>query len=151
MAGSLSGFDPDVFRTNITNTMVMGLPTDPSLQPTFYFRQTSTWPAGTVLDPEGKPIDVRVTSTVTTAQAPTQVPCAVDYAQDTSNNEGLVGTFWSNRAVLTVLDTHYAQIEAAIEVDLSGRRYRIQQVVSIGLGPVTVYQLQCYMKGTGDE
>lgn len=151
MSGTISGFDPDAFRTNILNTMIMGLPEDTALQPTFYFRSTATYPDGTNVDPTGKAIDPRVTVTLTATQAPVQVPCAVQFTQDNTNDEGLVGTFWTDRATVTVLDTQYALIEDAIEVDLSGRRYSIQQVVANGLGPVTVYTLQCYMKGTGGD
>lgn len=151
MAGELTGFNPDTFRTNITATMVMGLSNDTELQPTFFFRSASTYPVGTVLDPEGRPIDPRVTPTLTPAFPPLKVPCAVEYMPDTTNNEGLAGTFWSNRAVLTMLDVQYAQVAEAIEVDLDGRRYLIQQMTSVGLGLVTVYMLQCYAKGTGDS
>lgn len=147
MAGTLSGFDADTFRTSITNTMVMGLPNDDTLKPTFYFRSTSTYPPGTKLDPSGKPIDARMRPTVTSLP-PVQVPCAVEYQQDTSNNESLVGTLWTDRATVTVLDIHYDTIKDAIEVELSGKRYMIQQMTSVGLGPVTVYQLQCYIKGS---
>lgn len=146
MAGTLSGFDADAFRTNITNTMVMGLPNDDALKPTFYFRGTSVYPSGTKLDASGKPIDPRVQPTVTVTD-PLQVPCAVEYQLDTTNDQQLVGTLWTDRAIVTLLDTHYTQVQNAIEVDLSGKRYMIQQMTSVGLGTVTVYQLQCYIKG----
>jgi hypothetical protein len=148
MAGELAGFDPDLFRTTIRNAMIMGLPEPTALQPTFYFRTTYSYPQGTVLDPEGKPIDPRIQATAK-ASAPVQVPCAVEFSPDTTNNEGLAGTFWTDRAMLTVLDTDYASIQEAIEVDLSGERYLIQRVKAIGLGTVTVYQMLCFLKGTG--
>lgn len=147
MAGTLSGFDADAFRTNITNTMIMGLPEDDALKPNFHFESTLTYPVGTITDAEGKPIDPRVQPTVS-APAPVQVPCAIEYVADATNGESQVGTFWSDRATVTLLDTHYTTVKDAIEVDLAGRRYLIQQVFPVGLGPVTVYQLQCYMKGT---
>lgn len=149
MAGLLTGFDPEAFRTSIRNTMIMGLPEPDELKPTFYFRSTYSYPPGTKLDPEGKPIDPRIQATATPASAPLQVPCAVEFSPDATNNEGLSGTFWTDRAMLTLLDTEYAQVEEAIEVDISGRRYLIQQMNPIGLGTVTVYQLQCFLKGTG--
>lgn len=147
MAGSLSGFDATAFRTNITNTMVMGLPNDDNLKPTFYFRETATYPSGTKVDATGKPIDPRVQPTLTPASDPVQVPCAVEFTLDNSNNSTLVGVMWTDRAVVTLLDTHYVLVKDAIEVDLSGKRYMIQQMTSVGLGPVTVYQLQCFIKG----
>lgn len=149
MAGELAGFDPDAFRTNIRDTMIMGLPNEERLKPTFYFRSTYVYPQGTVLDPEGKPIDPRVQATATPSSPPVQVPCAVEFSPDTTNNEGPAGTFWSDRAMLTVLDTDYADIDGAIEVDLAGERYLIQRIKAMGLGSVTIYQILCFLKGTG--
>lgn len=147
MAGALAGFNPDAFRTSITNTMIMGLPNDEALKPTFHFRSSSTYPVDTVLDATGKPIDPRVHATVV-APDPVKVPCTVEFTLDTTNDGTLVGTFWTDRALVTVLDTHYALVQDAIEVDLSGKRYLIQQMTSVGLGEVTVYQLQCFIKGS---
>lgn len=149
MAGDLAGFDQDAFRSIIQSTMTMGLPVPTNLQPTFYFEQTYSYPAGTVMDPEGKPIDPRVKATATATTDPVQVPCAVEFSTDDTNNEGPAGTFWTDRAVLTLLDVDYAKVAQAREVDLSGQRYLIQKMKAIGLGPVTVYQLQVFLKGTG--
>lgn len=146
MANDLLGFDADLFRTNITNTMVMGLPVPVDERPTFYFPVTTTYPDGTLLDSEGKPIDPRITPT-RTSPASVQVPCAVEYATDTSNNQDLVGTFWATRATITLLDIHYALVKDAIEVDLAKRRYLIQELTEVGLSTVTVYSLICFRKG----
>jgi hypothetical protein len=150
MSGDLAGFNADTFRTQITNTMIMGLPSDPALQPKFYFRSTSTYATGTLVDAEGKPIDPRIKPTATSAAAPVMVPCAVEFTPDNSNDEGLAGTFWATRAVLTLLDVHYTQVKDAIEVDLGGRRYLVSYLEPpVGLGPVTVYRLHCFPKGVG--
>jgi hypothetical protein len=151
MAGELTGFNPDTFRSVITATMVMGLPQKPEEQPTFYFRTIVTYPVGTKLDTEGRPIDPRIKPSVTTALPPIQVPCAVEFAPDTTNDEGLAGTYWQTRAVLTLLDTQYEQVKDAIEVQLGDRRYIISFLYPpLGLGLVTVYQLSCFAKGTGE-
>jgi len=142
----LSGFDADTFRTNILNTMIMGLPVPVEERPTFFFPETLAYPEGTLLDSEGKPIDVRIKPT-RSAPEPVQVPCAVEFATDTTNETGLVGTLWQTRATLTLLDEQYAQVREAIEVNLAGRRYLIQEMQSVGLGPVTVYTLVCFRKG----
>ena len=92
MAGNLAGFDPDFFRTVITSTMTMGLNTQTELQPTFYFPRTTTWPGGTILDAEGKPVDARVQAVVTQA-TPLAVPCAVEFVGDGTDNEELVKVF----------------------------------------------------------
>jgi hypothetical protein len=142
----LEGFDADEFRTNIANTMIMGLPVPLDERPTFYFPETLTYPEGTLLDTEGKPIDARI-KPVRTAPDPVQIPCAVEFSPDTTNETGLVGNFWQTRAALTVLDIHYAKVREAIEVDLAGRRYLIQEMQNVGLGSVTVYTLICFRKG----
>lgn len=149
MAGILAGFDPDLFRTTIVNTMVMGENSDDALKPTFHFARTSTWPVGTILDAFGKPLDARVQAVVT-SRAPVQVPCAVEFAQDTTDNETLVGTFRQTRAVLTLLDEQYADVSAAIEVDIDGHRYSINDMHTVALGPVNVYQLLCFRKGVDE-
>lgn len=142
----LTGFDPDAFRTNITNTMIMGLPEDPTLQPTFYFRAVKTYPAGTLLDTEGSPLDPRIEATVT-APDPVQVPCAVEYTANSTDQETLIGTFKTGRAKLTLLDVAYELVKDAIEVSLGEVRYNITfQEPPIGLGPVTVYQLHVFPK-----
>lgn len=147
MANELAGFNPDLFRSSITSTMIMGLPQNDAEKPTFHFPQTSVWPGGTRLDTEGRPIDPRVKPVSASGKTAVQVPCAVEYATDTTNEGTMVGTFWDARAVVTVLDTDYATIKDAIEVDLSTKRYLIQEMTEVGLGPVTVYQLMCFRKG----
>lgn len=142
----LSGFAADTFRSNIINTMIMGLPVPVGQRPTFHFPATLTYPQGTVLDSGGKPIDPRI-KPIRTAPTPVQVPCAVEFASDTTPDTGLVGPYWETRATVTVLDIQYEQVKDAIEVDLSGRRYLIQEMTSVGLGPVTVYTLICFRKG----
>lgn len=146
MAGTLSGFDPDQFRTNIVNTMVMGLNSHAELKPTFYFPKVTTWPNGTILDTFGKPVDGRVQAAIT-SPAPVQVPCAVEFAPDTTDNEAMTGTYRQTRCTLTLLDTQYALVSAAIEVDVDGHRYIINDLHTVALGPVNVYQLLCFRKG----
>lgn len=142
----LTGFDPDNFRTVISETMTMGLPVATELQPTFYFRPVKTYPHGTLLDTEGSPLDPRIQATVSTPD-PVQVPCAVEYTSSTTDEETWVGTFRTGRARLTLLDIHYEQIQDAIEVSLGGARYNIVfQEPPVGLGTVTVYFLHVFPK-----
>lgn len=146
MANDLAGFDPDLFRSSIRDTMIMGLPQDEAERPTFYFPATGySYPEGTLLDTEGRPIDPRIKGTPV-QKAAVQVPCAIETALDTSNGGGLF-THWDTRKQLTVLDVDYAGIADSTEVDLSKERYLIQEVTSVGLGPVTIYQLMCFRKG----
>lgn len=147
MADDLDGFDPDDFRDQITNTMVMGLPVPVEERPTFHFPGTDTFPVGTPMTPEGRPVDPRIAPATSTSKDPVQVPCAVEFATDSTNDTGLAGAFWQTRATLTLLDIHYAQVKDATEVDLAGRRYLIQEMTNVGLSTVTVYTLTCFRKG----
>ena len=148
MAGTLSGFNPDTFRLNIRNAMIMGLPDNTALQPTFYFSPgTPTYPGGTIMDSSGKPIDTRIQPTYT-SPSPVLVPCAVEFAPDSSDSEGLLGTFKQTKVILTVLDEDYISIQDAIEVTVNQQRYIISDSMSYGLGTVIVYQLFCFRKDT---
>lgn len=138
--------DAEDFRSAIRDTMQMGLPQDRGLRPTFHFPATITYPAGTILDSEGRPIDPRIKGAPNQKDAK-QPPCTVDYAPDTTNEGGLVGTNWDGRAVVTILDVDYELVADAIEVDLSAKRYLIQERTTVGLGSCTVYQLRCFQKG----
>lgn len=147
MADAIPGFSPDVFRTNIHFAMQLGLPQATKDRPTFYFRTTKTFPVGTVTDTEGVPLDPRIAATVT-APDPVQVPCAVEFSADRSDNESLVGTFRDTKVTLTLLDVDFAKVKDAIEVGIGQVRYNIGFLAPpIGLGQATVYQLHCFPKG----
>lgn len=127
--------------------MQLGLPQEAKDRPTFYFRQTKTFPAGTVTDTEGVPLDPRIAATVT-APDPVQVPCAVEFSATSSDGETLVGTFRETHLTLTLLDVDFAQVKDAIEVAVGQVRYNIGYMAPpIGLGTATVYQLHCFPKG----
>jgi hypothetical protein len=147
MADTIPGFDPDVFRTNIHFAMNMGLPQDTAQRPTFHFKATKTFPAGTLLDSEGTPLDPRVPATIS-APDPVQVPCAVEFQTTRNDDESLVGTFRQTAASLTLLDVDYDLVKDAIEVALNGVRFNIGYAEPpIGMGTVTIYTLHCFPKG----
>lgn len=147
MAGTIPGLDPQVFRDNIHFAMNMGLPPDPAQRPTFHFRAVKTYPAGTLLDSEGTPLDPRVAATIS-APDPVQVPCAVEFQTTRNDDESLVGTFRQTAASITLLDVDYDVVKDAIEVALNGNRFNIGYLEPpIGMGEVTVYILHCFPKG----
>ena len=147
MADPLIGFDPDVFRTNIHLAMQMGLPQKTEDRPTFFFREVRAFPPGTILDSEGSPLDPRIAPVVTETD-PVQVPCAVEFTADPSDNENLVGTFRDTKVTLTLLDVDYERVKDAIEVGIGRVRYNIGFMAPpLGLGQATVYQLHCFPKG----
>lgn len=147
MADLVPGFDPQVFRDNIHFAMQLGLPQKTEDRPTFYFREVRSFPVGTVLDSEGSPLDPRIAPVVTTTP-PVQVPCAVEFQADGTDNQGLVGTFRDSKVTLTLLDVDFEKVRDAIEVALGQVKYNISFLAPpIGLGQATVYQLHCFPKG----
>lgn len=140
----LTGFDADNFRDKIRQTMLMGLPNVSADKPTFYFREVKTWPAGTVTDTEGSPLDPRIQPTITSPE-PVQVPCAVEFKTTRNDDEGLAGSFHDTAATLTILDVDWELIKDAIEVTLNGERYYISyESPVIALGPVDVHTVHVF-------
>lgn len=155
MAGILAGFDPDNFRTQIRNTMIMGLPGDPADWPTFYGSNVRAWPttypngSPIIFDDDGSPLDPTVAPLPASANVGIQVPCAVEFKATSADNLTLIGNFRDTSAVLTLLDTEYVKVKDAETVELARKRYFINYTAPpMGLGPVTVYQM--YLAPTGD-
>lgn len=146
MAGTNPAFNAAEFRTNIIATMNMGLPVDPAERATFRWRTETTFD---VADPAGNPYDFTSAPVDTDSHVDVQVPCAVEFVSRTIAADGTsLGEFKSPRAVITVLDTHYPDIEGANEVLLGGDAYTINFVAPpLGLFDVTVYQLHCTAVG----
>ena len=142
MAGTNPAFNAAEFRTNIIATMNMGLPVDPAERATFRWRTETTFD---VADPSGNPYDFTSSPVDTDAHADVQVPCAVEFVTHQTTGDGTaLGAFRTPRAIITVLDTHYPDIEGASEVLLGGNTYVINFVAPpVGLFDVTVYQLHC--------
>lgn len=127
--------------------MQLGLPQNVEDRPTFYFREVHTFPLGTLLDSEGTPLDPRIAAVVTSPD-PVQVPCAVEFAPDRTDNETIVGTFRDTKVTLTILDVDFALVQDAIEVAIGKKRYNISDIAPpLGMGTATVYQLLCFPKG----
>ena len=145
MAGSDPRFNPVQFRDAITFAMNMGLPTDDSESATFHFRKTKQFPTGTRLDQDGNPLDPNVLPVVERPE-PVKVPCAVEFSP-AGLDERPVGAFKPTKAVITILDVHWPQVQDAIEVELGGDRYVISYTEPpIGLFEVTVYRMVCFAR-----
>lgn len=154
MANALAGFDPDNFRTQIRNTMIMGLPQTIAERPTFYSPAVTEWPthypSGDPInfDDDGKPLDPSVRPVTHGGDVGIQVACAVEFKPTTGDTETIIGNFRDAAAVLTLLDTEYVIVAGCDTVDLGGVRYYINFIgPPLGLGPVTVYQLYCNPTG----
>lgn len=119
---SLPGFDPDEVRDGIRLAMQVGLPVEPADQPTFVFAPTYAPLAGS--DAEGTPFDWRVGRDVPEAPARAAVkrPCAIEYS-DGSGGVEAVGTVYSSRLILTLLDEDYEAVKGFTHVLIGGNSY----------------------------
>ena len=142
-----SGFDAAAFRDSIQFAMNMGLPETESERVTFRWTPEKDY---TIEDPGGNPYDYTATPTNTVAPADVQVNAAVEFVTRTTLSGGTaVGEFNTPRAVITLLDVDYADVEGADKVLLGGNTYYVDFVAPpIGLFDVTIYQIHC---SAGDE
>ena len=144
-----SGFDAATFRDSIQFAMNMGLPETTSERVTFRWTPEKDW---RIEDPGGNPYDYSSTNapTNTVAPADVQVDAAVEFVTRTTLSGGTaIGEFNTPRAVITLLDVDYAQIEGADKVLLGGNTYYVDFVAPpMGLFDVTIYQIHC---SAGDE
>lgn len=150
MAGTNEAFDATAFRDAIEFAMTMGLPQDTNERPTFHFEPTKAYVdrnGDPVVDPrvdqDGNPIDPNIRVT-TTPPDPVQIPCAVEFSTSRPD-ERPVGSFKATKATITILDTHWPQVEDAIEVSLGGDRYAISyEHPPPGLFDATVHMIECF-------
>lgn len=141
MAGTNSAFDGDLFREQIRSAMRMGLPGTVSDRATFQWRVSKTYPKQ---DVTARPYDWTDTPVTEVERDDVQVPVAVEFSRTGDTMDNPVGSFETPRAVITVLDEDYAEIEGASHVLLGGNRYFIRFVAPpMGLFDVTVYQIYC--------
>lgn len=139
-------FDEAAFRTNIRDTMRMGMPTDPAEQLTWRWKRVRTY---NPQDRVAHPYDWTQTPT-------TDVPgnadepdgeLVVDYALEFSASiaaEGgtALGRFNTSRAVVTLIDADYELVKTADFATIAGAEYEIDFVSPpMGLFAVTVYQI----------
>lgn len=150
MAGTDASFDAQGFREAIQFAMVMGLPQDSSERATFHFKATTSYVdaagdpvANPRVDQDGNPLDPSI-RVVRTHPDPVQIPVAVEFNTATLD-ERPVGAFKPTRVSITILDTHWPQVEQAIEVELGGDRYVISyERPPVGLFEVTIHTIECF-------
>lgn len=135
-----AGFDADLFRSKIRDTMLMGMPTATPQGAIFRRHEQRTY---AVEDPDRNPYEWGETPTSETTFEDVQVPVAVEFsARPAGSAQTVMGEFDVSRAILTLLDVDYELVKDADEVLLGGNRYRIQFTAPpIGLFSVTVYQI----------
>lgn len=135
-----AGFDAAKFRAAIEDTMTMGLPNATSERATFRWLPDQEW---SVHDQRGKPYNWTATPTTNTQHADVRIPVAVEFSSNARNaGETTVGSFNEPRVIVTVLDTHFAEVDGADLIIFDNNTYKIEFVAPpIGLFGVTIYQI----------
>lgn len=120
--------------------MNMGLPNATVERATFKWETVRTY---TTADPAGNPYDYTATPAATVTHADVSIPVAVEFsARPAGSRDTSVGQFDASRAVITVLDEDYEQVEGADIVMLGENTYEIEFVgPPLGLFDVTIYQI----------
>jgi hypothetical protein len=146
MAGVLSGFDPDEFRTAIHFVQQMAAPEDVEQQATFYFPVPKM--AGG--DSEGVPFDItKPIVPPTPTKAPVRVPCSVKYVDGAGRIENF-GLLVPSKVIVTLLDVDYTQVQGFSFVVINGTRYWYSDTEPpTGLCTVTIYNVHCKAEDEG--
>lgn len=137
-----SKFNAAKFRFAIENAMLMGMPENGGEQATFMWRPDREFAKQ---DRRRKPYNWTATPVTDETHEPVTIPVAVEFSQNSRvSSETVVGSFNTPRATITVLDTHYPQVETADLVKFDDGIYKIEfWAPPQGLFPVTIYQ--CYV------
>lgn len=133
-----AGFDAAAFRAAITSTMEMGMPADDAEKATFRWHPQRSFGA---TDADGRPYSWSDTPTSELLRDDVIIPVAVEFsARPAATKDEMIGQFDGARAALTVLDTHYPQVEDANLVLFQSDVYEIDfWGPPVGLFSVTVY------------
>ena len=127
MAGVNPGFDATAFTEGIRFAMEMGAPVTPTDRATFRFPKVTSYPAGTRLDREGRPLNPNIPRTEGTVRPDIQVDVAIEYdaPSNTSGNinQTAVGKFPLVGVVLTLFQEDYLIVKDAREVIIGGDTY----------------------------
>lgn len=146
---SLPGFDPDEVRDGIRLAMQVGLPVEPADQPTFVFAPTFAGLAGS--DAEGTPFDWRAGRDTPAAPARPAIkrPCAIEFDNGNALVEA-VGTVYSSRLILTLLDEDYEAVKGFSHVLIGGNTYTYELTEPpMGLVSVGVWRIHVRAEDEG--
>lgn len=133
-------FDAATTRTEIQDTMFMGLPEDKTLRPTFYFPTDDTFAeaslSGAPWDWDASPLEND------DDREPVQVPCAVEVA-GTGVDFTSIGTFNPQRAVLTFCDEDYKKVKGFHQMTMSGAVYLYSKLIDVNsIFDFSVYRVE---------
>lgn len=130
-------FNADETRAELRETMLMGLPNDVALRPTFYFPTDDSFAkaslSGDPWDWEASPLENDPD------RAPVRAPCAVE-VEGSAIELNAVGQFNPQRAVLTILDVDWNKVGGFHEMTMGGAVYRYSKLIQIiGLFDMDTY------------
>lgn len=124
MAGTNRAFPAAAFRAAIQGAYDMAAAVNADDQATFYFPTQLVYNTSAV-DGAGVPFDPNTTVT-RTVPTPVKVPCGIEYFSSTGEVT-VFGDTVPARAVITVLDEDYEQIEGCLYVVLGGEKYKLTE------------------------
>lgn len=142
MAGSNTGFDADAFKAGIYLAMEMGSPNATVDKATFYWITENTYDDA---DNAGAPWDWGATPVVVDETSPVVLDrVALEFIPRSTLSQGnAVGSFNTPRAVITVLDDEWDQIEGFDYCEISGNRYGVDYIrPKLALFEVDVVQVE---------
>lgn len=151
MAGTNPAFNATAFEQGIRFAMKMGAPVNMSDRATFIFPKTTSYPAGTRLDREGRPLDPNIPRTEAASQPDIQIDCALEFDDARlpigGTQELPVGRFAPSRITLTCFATDYERVKAAREVRVGNDTYVVAyRPPPLALFNVGIQQIVMYAK-----
>lgn len=137
-----SDFDPTAFRQAIISSMEMGMPADAGKQATFVFSAQNEFD---VQDPAGNPYNFTALAASSVPERRVVIPIAVEFVSRASLSDGTPwGEIETPKAIVTVLDQHFPEVDGADFILMDGAEYHIDYVAPpIGLFSVTIFQIYC--------
>lgn len=124
MAGTNPAFNATAFEEGIRFAMKMGAPVKMENRVTFVFPRATSYPPGTRLDREGRPLDPTVRRIEAVDRPDIQVDCAVEFGDASGvTKETAVGRFAPTRVTLTLFEVDYERVKDAKEVRVGGDTY----------------------------
>lgn len=146
MAGTdpTGAFDADEFREGIRSAMLMGLPDDEEMRPTFLFAEVAVNDSA---DPGGKPWDFNQPKSPDSEPAPdpVRVTCGVA-VEDGQRGYTSVGKFEARRATLSFFEDEWAAVNTPgpfVVVLIGGKPYKRGAALEpVGMFEVTTYRVE---------
>ncbi len=134
---------PSTVQDKLRQTMVLGLPEDDALKPTFYFERQVVWADH---DVEDKPWDWITAPDTDTTAAPVTPICATEFFSPLGRSGAQfseVGDFFPSTVIVTLMEPDYLLVRNSSYVTIGPAQskwwFRYWKP-TLGLGGITVYQ-----------